>query len=117
MKRSEIAQLADLVHIRVQQEELDDLKANPAFQRQEQGLIDLLDALYSEIVRGGHTQLQTEFLRGQIAVAEFILRLKDGIQGEIDGNKAHGFKHTEEDTKEGEKFVAQRYYQGDENHG
>ena len=109
MKRSEIANLGDLVGIRVQPEEIQELKDNAAFQRQEQGIFDLLDALYNKIAIGGISMLDTENIRGQILALRFILSLPDMISTEADGYKLHPTEVTQADQEEIDEFIDRRY--------
>lgn len=109
MKKSEIANISGLVGIRVTDTELEDLKQNAAFQRQEQGLIDYLDSLYEAIAKGGVDPAQTEYLRGQIAAIQFILRLPTLMESEITSAKVQPMNYTPDELAEMDTFVQRRY--------
>ena len=116
MNHRQVMNLSDLASVRVQQEDLDILRANPAFQRQEQGLVDILDAVYTRFVQKDVAPEEQEYLRGQMAAFRMILRIPDAIQDEIDADKVNPIPLTPEDEAESKRFVRERFY-GDNDHG
>ena len=76
-------QLSNLSCVRVTADELEDMELHPAWLRMKQGIIDVLDDMYAEIVATVTTEAKTNVLRGQIQALEFVLSIPEQTKSEI----------------------------------
>jgi len=109
MTKSEIKSFSGLIHLRIEERDIEELVTNTAFQRFEQGLFDRLNHLYDELAKGGTTPLETEFVRGQILAIRFMLGLPELIREEFKTNQEFQENLTPDELAERDDFIQRRY--------
>lgn len=112
MTKSEIASMAksnDLAGVRATLDDCRDLQTHPGFHAFEKRLINELDRLYEEVVKGGLPEGPTDYLRGQIYAIKQILGLADENIGIAENFVDRPVQLSVEDNAAMDDFVERRY--------